>query len=134
MCHKLEDQLIDWLGSDAEQMLVLENNDEILLKRHGGAVLICVQLTSCRPDHAPLHCWLRLGAASLNHFQGSLAQAPDSGALWLVQCLRTDPHETSLLNSLEALLNQRDTWRSTVARLALPAHQSKPTSLRSLSY
>lgn len=115
-------------------MLVLENDDEIILKRHGGALLICVQLTSCRPDHAALQGWLRLGAISLNHFQGSLAQAPNSGALWLVQCVRNDPNETSLLNGLEALLNQRDTWRSTVARLALPAHKSKPTSLRSLSY
>lgn len=133
-CNKLKDQLLDWLGSHAEQLHVFEDNDEIILKRLGDGVLLSVQLTSLRPDQTLMPLWMRLGAASLDHFQGALAQAPDSGALWLVQCLRNGSHKTHLVSCLESLLNQRDTWRATFTRLARPAQNLKPTSLRSLSY
>ena len=124
----------DWLSSGKEKIALFEGDDEVTLQRQGDTVLLGAQLTSSLPDNSALQGWLRLGAASLNHFQGALAQKADTGTLWVINSLRADRGEAGLLGCLEALLNQRDTWRSTVARLALPAHQSKPTSLRSLSY
>jgi hypothetical protein len=77
---------------------------------------------------------MRLGAASLNHFQGALAQKADTGALWLVQSLRGGQGETRVLKCLEQLLNQRDTWRAAIKRLVRPSQNFKPTSLRSLPF
>ncbi|MTD19943.1 type III secretion protein [Pseudomonas sp. CCM 7891] len=128
----MKDLLIHWLGTREEQITLLEDNDEIILRRHAGVLLLNVQLTHDRLDKSLLQTWMRLGGASLNHFQGALTQAPASGALWLTQCLPGRPGETQLLGCLESLLNQRDTWRAIVARLARPVQKLHPTSLRSL--
>lgn len=124
----------EWLNSHNEQISLFEGDDEIILKRQGEVLLLGAQLTSVRPDNAILQNWMRLGAASLNHFHGALALKTESGALWLVQSLRSGQEKRAVLGCLEALLNQRDTWRSTVTRLAQPARNLRPTSLRSLSY
>ncbi|WP_256220905.1 hypothetical protein [Pseudomonas sp. CHM02] len=75
---------------------------------------------------------MRLGAVSLAHFQGALAQSPAGGELWLIHCVHNPRDEQQLQRCIESLLNQRDTWRATVARLNKTAHRLKPTSLRSL--
>lgn len=124
----------DWLNSREEQLSVFEGDDEIILKRQAKTLLLGAQLTSAVADSAALYSWMRLGAASLNHFQGALAQKPDTGALWLIQNLRGAGDEADLCDSLQALLNQRDTWRATAARLVRPALNLKPTSLRSRPY
>ncbi|WP_411390315.1 type III secretion protein [Pseudomonas sp. MPB23] len=124
----------DWLNSRQAQLSVFEGNDEILLKHQGDTLLLGAQLTSTRSDNPALQRWMRLGAASLNHFHGALAQKADSGALWLIQNVRGGQGEAYVLGCLETLLNQRDTWRATFARLAPQTEHLKPTSLRSLSY
>lgn len=124
----------DWLTSRKEQIILFEEDDEIVLKHAGGRLLMGAQLTSTRPDDTTLQNWMRLGAVSLNHFQGVLSQKADSGALWLIQSLRGGQGEACVFACLEALLNQRDTWRATLARVARPGQYLKPTSLRSLSY
>ena len=124
----------DWLNSREEQLSVFEGDDEIILKRQAETLLLGVQLTSTVADNAALYSWMRLGAASLNHFQGALAQKPDTGALWLIQTLRGAWDEAGLFGCLQNLLNQRDTWRSTAARLVRPALNLKPIPLRSQPY
>lgn len=121
-----------WLSGGEEQLSVFEEDDEIILRRQAGAMLLSVQLTHHRPDNSLLGNWLRPGHASLSHFKGALAQAPCSGALWLLQRVPGTHGSERLLADLEALLNQRDTWRAIVARLATPPRKPIPTSLRSL--
>ncbi len=134
MCSKLKNLLVDWLSSSKEQINLFEDDDEIILRRQAGTMLLSVQLTRHRPDNSLLANWLRPGLASLNHFQGALAQAPASGALWLLQRVPGNHSSECLLDCLEALLNQRDAWRAIVARLAAPPRKPMPTSLRSLPY
>jgi hypothetical protein len=121
-----------WLDGHEEQLSLFEDNDEIILRRHMKTLLVSVQLTHDRVDNSLLETWMRLGGASLSHFQGALAQAPVDGALWLIQGLREGLGEKHLLDCLEALLNQRDTWRAMVTHLARPALKFNPTSLRPL--
>ncbi len=124
----------DWLDHHEQQLTLFEGDDGITLKRQEAFILVEAQLTSTRSDNTTVQNWLRLGAASLNVFQGALAQKADSGALWLIQTLRGGQGEECVLGALETLLNQRDTWRSTFAHLAPTVSSLKPTSLRSLSY
>jgi hypothetical protein len=124
----------EWLNSREEQLSVFEGEDEIILKRHAETLLLSAQLTSTATDNAALYSWMRLGAASLHHFPGALAQKPETGALWLIQNLRGAWDEADVCGSLQTLLNQRDTWRASAARLARPALNLKPTSLRSQPY
>ncbi|WP_342215021.1 type III secretion protein [Pseudomonas sp. TH32] len=132
--NKMQELVSHWLNSRKEQLSLFEGDDELMLKHQGDALLLGAQLTSSRPDNTTLQNWMRLGAASLNHFQGALSQKPDSGALWLIQSVQDSQGLDSVLGCIESLLNQRDTWRSLFARLAQPAQNLKPTSLRSLSY
>ncbi|MFJ4134499.1 type III secretion protein [Pseudomonas cyclaminis] len=124
----------EWLHSRKEQISFFEKDSEIILKHQGGDLLLKAQLTSAHSDNASTLFWLRLGGASLNHFRGALAQKADTGALWLVQSLRGGQGEANVLSSLAALLNQRDTWRAAITRLARPSRHFKPTSLRSLPF
>ena len=124
----------DWLNSRQAQLSMFEGDDEIILKHQGDTLLLGAQLTSTRSDNPVLQRWMRLGAASLNHFHGALAQKADSGALWLIQSVRGGQGVTDVLACLEALLNQRDTWRAVVARQARPVRTFISTSLRSTPY
>ncbi|AMW85848.1 type III secretion protein [Pseudomonas sp. TH34] len=123
-----------WVNGTEGQLRLFEDDDEIIFQRISNTVQLSVQLTQSRPDTLRLQTLMRLGGASLNHFHGALALEPASGVLWLVQCLREGADEKRLLGCLEALLNQRDTWRAIVARLAAPTRKPMPTSLRSLPY
>ncbi len=124
----------DWLNRHEQQLTVLEGDDTIILKRQEIFILLEVQLTLAPSDNTTLQRWLRLGAASLNFFQGTLVRNTESGELWLIQTLRNGPREAQVSASLETLLNQRDTWRATFTRLARTTQHFKPTSLRSLPY
>jgi hypothetical protein len=124
----------DWYKNRTAQLTLFEGDDEITLKYQGEALLLGAQLTSTRADKTDLQRWMRLGAASLNHFQGALAQKADTGALWLIQSLGGDREASEVIGCLETLLNQRDTWRAIVARIARPAQDLRPTSLRSRAY
>lgn len=126
--------LAECLKRGSGELRLFENNDEIILRHCSNSLLLSVQLTPLRPDKSLLLSWLRLGEVSLEHFPGALAQAPASGALWLRHCLHDKHDEQQLQLCLESLLNQRDTWRATVARLHRPAPRRNPTSLRSLLY
>ncbi|MBC3300466.1 type III secretion protein [Pseudomonas sp. SWRI18] len=124
----------DWLSGHEKKLSLFEGNDEITLKRQEALILLEAQLTSTSSDNPTVQSWLRLGEVSLSLFQGALARRADSGELWLIQALRDGQGEAQVLACLETLLNQRDIWRATFARLARPAQHLKPTSLRSLSY
>ncbi|TKK34715.1 type III secretion protein [Pseudomonas sp. CFBP13528] len=124
----------DWLNRHEPQLTLVEGDDEITLNRQDTFILIAAQLTSIPSDHPTLLSWLRLGAASLNIFQGALIRKADSGELWLIQILRDGMAQAHVLACLETLLNQRDIWRATFTRLALPAQPPRPTSLRSRPY
>nr|WP_315413479.1 type III secretion protein [uncultured Pseudomonas sp.] len=130
----MKDLITHWLKSGEEQITLFEGDDEIVVSLQGIGVLVCVRLTSTPPNSTELQSWVRLGAASLIHFQGALARAPDSGALWIIQRLQCAPEERRVFSCVESLLNQRDTWRAIYARLNKPAHQLKPTSLRALRH
>jgi len=123
-----------WLNSDKEYIKLFEGKDEIVLSRQETRVILRVQLTPDQPTQTDLQSWLRIGAASLNHFQGVLSQAPTNGVLWLIQNDKVALGESHLLRSVESLLNQRDTWRDTAGRLKRSAPPFTPTSLRSLLY
>ncbi|WP_460951966.1 type III secretion protein [Pseudomonas marginalis] len=126
--------IIDWLKSGKEQITLLEGQDEIIVSLQGGGVLVYVSLSSTSFNNTELQCWMRISFASLAHFQGALARAPSSGALWIIQSLQGTPEALRVLASVESLLNQRDTWRAMFARLNKPAHPLKPTSLRALRH
>ncbi|MEG8231581.1 type III secretion protein [Pseudomonas orientalis] len=130
----MKDLIIHWLKSGEEQITLIEGQDEIVVSLQGSGVLVCAKLTSTSPHNTELQCWVRLGAASLTHFQGALARASSSGDLWITQSLQGAPQADRVLDSVESLLNQRDTWRAVYARLNKQAHQLKPTSLRSLRH
>ncbi|MBH3425397.1 type III secretion protein [Pseudomonas sp. ICMP 8385] len=130
----MNDLISHWFSSRQEQLIVFEGDDEINLRRHAHTLLLSVQLTHNRPEKSLLTGWMRLGGVSLNHFQGALSQAPGTGMLWLVQCLHTGCAEKQLLEGIESLLNQRDTWRAIVARQARPPQKLTPTSLRLLPH
>jgi len=129
-----DEQLVNYLNGREYQITLFEENDEINLRRFEHSLLLSIQLTRQNLGPKALETWTRLGQASLEHFRGALALEPAGGHLWLLQRLPRDCGQPQLLASLEALLNQRDTWRSLVERLARPALNFNPTSLRPQPY
>lgn len=117
-----------------QQLQLFEQDEEISLHCHEHQVLLRVQLTHPGLETYPLQAWQRLGQASLTHFKGALALSPVTGHLWLVQGLARDISQEQLMSALEALLNQRDTWRCVVARLARPGHKLQAIPLRKPLY
>lgn len=136
MCSKLHELITRWANGTDDQLRLFEDDDEIIFERISNTVQLKVQMTQYRPDKSLLQTWVRPGCASLSHFHGALAQDPVSGGLWLVQSVQhgDGTGEKPLLDCLEAMLNQRDTWRAMFARLTGPTHKFTPTSLRSLPY
>lgn len=128
-------QLItQWAQSGEQQLTLQEEEGTITLQRHVTTLLLSAQLTEKQPDTSQLQNWMRLGAASLSHFPGALAIAPESGTLWLLRTLPTGCDTQQLSDDLELLLNQRDTWRAVVGRLVKPAIKPITTSLRPQLY
>lgn len=113
-----------------QQAHLSEDDDQVSLLCYEHAVLLRVQLTHPGLQPHRLQAWQRIGQASLAHFKGALALSPDTGHLWLVQGLPRNSSQDQVLTSLEALLNQRDTWRGVVARLATPRRTVQAIALR----
>ncbi|MCF5721596.1 type III secretion protein [Pseudomonas syringae] len=122
--------MLDCLHGHQPQAQLYENDDELSLHCHDSHLLLRIQLTHPDLETYSVQAWLRLGLASLAHFKGSLARCPVTGHLWLVQCLPRDCSQSHLLNALEALLNQRDTWRRIVARQTKPGRMFQASTLR----
>lgn len=132
-CNEMSDLLTRWLEGSDQQIALYEGDDSIDLRRCESNLLLSVQLTLAPPDNPQQEVWMRQGQASLEYFQGSLAQSPESRHLWLLQRLPGNCCRDQLLASLETLLNQRDTWRSMVeCRRSAPKCMS--SSLRLLSH
>lgn len=122
--------MLNCLSGHQPQARLHENDDELSLHRDESHLLLRIQLTRPGLETYPLQAWQRLGHASLAHFRGALALCPVTGQLWLVQALPRDCSRNQLLNALEALLNQRDTWRGVVARQARPGRKFQAITLR----
>jgi hypothetical protein len=122
--------LVDCLNGHQQQARLSENDDELSLHCHEDHLVLRIQLTRPGLDNHPLQAWQRLGQASLAHFKGALALCPLTGHLWLVQGLPRNCRQDQLLNALEALLNQRDTWRCVIARHARPERKLQAAALR----
>ncbi|OPA94134.1 hypothetical protein BFW87_15205 [Pseudomonas fluorescens] len=130
----MSELVIRWAQGTQVELTLYEGNNKISLQRHTDVLLLSAQLTAQPPSPSQLHTWMRLGCSSLNHFKGALAIAPEGGALWLLQTLPSGCSHEQLLEDLEALLNQRDTWRAVTARLTRPAHTSVPRLLSPQPY
>ncbi|WP_411381254.1 type III secretion protein [Pseudomonas sp. MPB26] len=122
--------LLDCLNGHQSQARLYENDDELSLHCHEDHLLLRIQLTRPGLTTYPLQAWQRLGEASLAHFKGALALCPGTGDLWLVLGLPRSCSQDQLLSAVEALLNQRDTWRSVIARQASSGSKFQPTVLR----
>lgn len=128
-------RLTQWLVGTEQEITLLEGDDAINLRRYRQCFLLSAQLThQSPPTQTAMETWLRLGGASLAHFQGALSVEPSTGQLWLLQCVWQEANQAVLFNQLESLLNQRDTWRSTAKRLARTPKKLGPTPLRAQFY
>ena len=128
-------RLTQWLAGAEQEITLLEGDDAITLRRYPQCFLLSAQLThQPPPTQTVMETWLRLGGASLAHFQGALSVEPSTGQLWLLQCVWQEANQAAFFNQLESLLNQRDTWRSTAKRLARAPQQFGPTPLRAQFY
>ncbi|WP_124421672.1 MULTISPECIES: type III secretion protein [Pseudomonas] len=123
--------LTKWLRSGDEKVTLSENHDNIVLQRHNHCLLVKVQLHPS-PSSSQLQMWMRLGGSSLTYFEGTLSM-DTHGTLWLIQCLHKKLEQVPLEHCLEALLNQRDTWRAVISRLSASKNFT-PTSLRTIPY
>lgn len=112
LCNEWRDSVQGWLNTEEQHLELLAHNDTVTLQRINGGVLFSVQLIQQWPGNVLLDKWRRSGQNPLNHFQGALAQDPATGYFWLLQWTVGDSHSDTLLPHLEALLNQRKTWRS----------------------
>ncbi|WP_342650430.1 type III secretion system chaperone [Pseudomonas sp. REB1044] len=113
-CHELRTQLIRW-SADAEQhehLKLLIDDGEVTFAHLDDALLLSVALPAEVSQGASLEQVLRLAHPSLSRFPGALARGPDDARLWLMAQVARDAHVDDLIELLEALLNQRDTWQS----------------------
>ncbi|MBT2340240.1 MULTISPECIES: type III secretion system chaperone [Pseudomonas] len=113
-CHELRAQLLRWSANADEQApftLVIDDGD-VTLSKLDDALLLAVELPHPVTSEAPLEDLLRLAHPSLARFPGALARSPHDARLWLMAQPAPDGHLDDLIELLEALLNQRDTWQS----------------------
>ncbi|MFB4391334.1 MULTISPECIES: type III secretion system chaperone [unclassified Pseudomonas] len=113
-CHELRAQLIRWsTGADepAPLSLVIDDGD-VTFEKLEDALLLSVELPAGVSGEASLEEMLRLAHPSLSRFPGALARSPIDARLWLMAQSAPDGHVDDLVELLEALLNQRDTWQS----------------------
>lgn len=117
-CHELRVQLSRWSAraDDPEHFTIVVDDGEATFSKLEGGLLASVELTFPLINEVPLEDFLRLAHPSLSRFPGALARSPQDGRLWLVAQLTLDWHIDDLIEMLEALLNQRDTWQSILNR------------------
>ncbi|AXP05866.1 type III secretion protein [Pseudomonas fluorescens] len=113
-CHELRTQLTRWsVRVDGPEHFGLVIDDgEATFSKLDEALLVSVELTVPMTHEVVLEDLLRLAHPSLSRFPGALARSPQDGRLWLLTQLAPDGHIDDLIEALEALLNQRDTWQS----------------------
>ncbi|MET3453957.1 MULTISPECIES: type III secretion system chaperone [Pseudomonas] len=113
-CHELRTQLTRWSASvdGPERFSLVIDDGEATFSKLDEAVLVSVELTVPMTHEVLLEDLLRLAHPSLSRFPGALARSPQDGRLWLLTQLAPDGHIDDLIEALEALLNQRDTWQS----------------------
>ncbi len=133
--ESFSERLTQWRMGTEQEITLYEGGDAINLRRYPQCFLLSAQLThQPTPTQTAMETWLRMGGASLAYFQGALSVEPSTGQLWLLQCVSQEANPAVLFNQLESLLNQRDTWRSTVKRLARTPQNLGPTPLRARFY
>lgn len=128
-----QQQLAECLSRRKQDVLLWEQDDPVSVHGDEQRLVLRVQLTHPHLG-ITLQSWCHLGQSSLAHFHGALALDAVTNHLWLLQCLPRDCSLQDLLKSLEALLNQRDTWRSVITRLTKAGRKYQPTSLRKLPH
>ncbi|MDO7895770.1 type III secretion system chaperone [Pseudomonas citrulli] len=113
-CHELRAQLIRWrAGAEEPAPFVLVIDDgEVIFDKLEDVLLLSVELSASVSSESALEEVLRLAHPSLSRFPGALARSPHDARLWLVAQLAAHGHVDDLMELLEALLNQRDTWQS----------------------
>ena len=113
-CHELRTQLSRWRASvdGPEHFALVVDDGEAAFNMLEDGLLVSVELNVPLGNEASLEDVLRLAHPSLSRFPGALARSPQDDRLWLLAHLAQDAHLDDLLETLEALLNQRDTWQS----------------------
>jgi len=113
-CHELRAQLIRWSagGDEPAQFSLVIDDGDVTFDKLEGALLLSVELPASGSNEAALEEALRLAHPSLSRFPGALARSPADARLWLVAQCGPHGHVDDLIELLEALLNQRDTWQS----------------------
>ncbi|MNZ98753.1 type III secretion system chaperone [Pseudomonas kilonensis] len=113
-CHELRTQLTHWNADvdGPEHFTVVIDDGEATFSKLDEGLLASVELTVPVTHEVALEDLLRLAHPSLSRFPGALARSPQDGRLWLLAQVPLDGHIDDLIEVLEALLNQRDTWQS----------------------
>lgn len=115
-CHELRAQLTRWNADvdGPEHFTVVIDDGEATFCKLDEGLLASVELSVPVTHEVALEDLLRLAHPSLSRFPGALARSPQDGRLWLLAQLPPDRHIDDLIEVLEALLNQRDTWQSII--------------------
>jgi hypothetical protein len=113
-CHELRTQLARWNADvdGAEHFAIVIDDGEAIFNKLDDGLLVSVELNFPLGNEGSLEDLLRLAQPSLSRFPGALALSPQDERLWLLAQLAADAHIDDLVEVLEALLNQRDTWQS----------------------
>lgn len=113
-CHELRTQLMRWRANvdEPEHFVLLIDDGEVAFGKLEDSLLVSVELPASATSEASLQDILRLAHPSLSRFPGALGRSPQDSRLWLLAQLAADCHIDDLIETLEALLNQRDTWQS----------------------
>ncbi|MCP1453044.1 type III secretion system chaperone [Pseudomonas kilonensis] len=113
-CHELRAQLTRWNADvdGPEHFTVVIDDGEATFSKLDEGLLASVELSVPVTHEVALEDLLRLAHPSLSRFPGALARSPQDGRLWLLAQVPRDGHIDDLIEVLEALLNQRDTWQS----------------------
>jgi len=113
-CHELRAQLMRWSasGDEPEAFALIVDDGEATFSKLEETLLVSVELSPSWANGASLEGLLRLAHPSLSRFPGALALSPQDGRLWLMAQQPLGWHIDDLIEMLEALLNQRDTWQS----------------------
>lgn len=128
-CHELAEHLTRWLDGNEPLLGFSADNGQVQVQRLPGGLSLGVALNGRTHDESSLQQALRLGQPSLAHFPGALARDPASGQLWLLQWLGETCDCDTLLNHVEVLLNQRDTWQSMLSEPPTTPPKARPLSL-----
>lgn len=122
---KADSLLQAWLDSFESELHLSIDGGEVVLLRADGAVLCRAALSlAWRGESGLLERALRLSAPSLGIFaerSAALSMNPADGRFWLLLRVAGGGHtslEQHLQESLDSLINQRDSWNELLQRQA----------------